>query len=52
MALQLTGAAKKDPSPLQLRLPIVVNRRRPDRIDYSDRSLAYYPVQVENFSRV
>jgi NADPH-dependent glutamate synthase beta subunit-like oxidoreductase/NAD(P)H-flavin reductase len=50
MALQLTGAAKKDSiANLQLRLPIVVIGGGLTAIDTATESLAYYPVQVEKF---
>lgn len=50
MALQLTGAAKKDSiANLQIRLPIVVIGGGLTAIDTATESLAYYPVQVEKF---
>ena len=50
MALQLTGAAKKDSiANLQLRLPVVVIGGGLTAIDTSTESLAYYPLQVEKF---
>jgi len=50
MALQLTGAAKKDSiTNLQLRLPVVVIGGGLTAIDTATESLAYYPVQVEKF---
>ncbi len=50
MALQLTGAAKKDSiANLQLRLPVVVIGGGLTAIDTSTESLAYYPIQVEKF---
>jgi very-short-patch-repair endonuclease/NADPH-dependent glutamate synthase beta subunit-like oxidoreductase len=50
MALQLTGAAKKDSiANLQLRLPVVVIGGGLTAIDTATESLAYYPVQVEKF---
>ncbi len=50
MALQLTGAAKKDSiANLQVRLPIVVIGGGLTAIDTATESLAYYPVQVEKF---
>jgi NADPH-dependent glutamate synthase beta subunit-like oxidoreductase/NAD(P)H-flavin reductase len=50
MALQLTGAAKRDSiANLQLRLPIVVVGGGLTAIDTATESLAYYPVQVEKF---
>lgn len=50
MALQLTGAAKKDSiTNLQLRLPVLVIGGGLTGIDTATESLAYYPVQVEKF---
>src|SRR5207244_11338253 len=50
MALQLTGAAKKDSiANLQIRLPVVVVGGGLTAIDTATESLAYYPVQVEKF---
>ena len=50
MALQLTGAAKKDSiANLQIRLPIVVIGGGLTAIDTATESIAYYPVQVEKF---
>ncbi|MFO0388626.1 MAG: FAD-dependent oxidoreductase [Alphaproteobacteria bacterium] len=50
MALQLTGAAKKDSiANLQVRLPVVVIGGGLTAIDTATESLAYYPVQVEKF---
>lgn len=50
MALQLTGAAKKDSiANLQLRLPVVVIGGGLTAVDAATESLAYYPVQVEKF---
>ena len=50
MALQLTGAAKKDSiANLQVRLPIVVIGGGLTAIDTATESLAYYPIQVEKF---
>ncbi len=50
MALQLTGAAKKDSlANLQLRLPVVVIGGGLTAIDTATESLAYYAVQVEKF---
>jgi len=50
MALQLTGAAKKDSiANLQLRLPVVVIGGGLTAIDTATESLAYYPLQVEKF---
>ncbi len=50
MALQLTGAAKKDSiANMQLRLPVVVIGGGLTAIDTATESLAYYPVQVEKF---
>lgn len=51
MALQLTGAAKKDSiANLQIRLPVVVIGGGLTAIDTATESLAYYPLQVEKFS--
>ncbi|MBI4185226.1 MAG: FAD-dependent oxidoreductase [Proteobacteria bacterium] len=50
MALQLTGAAKRDSvANLQLRLPVVVVGGGLTAIDTATEALAYYPVQVEKF---
>ena len=50
MALQLTGAAKKDSiANLQIRLPVVVIGGGLTAIDTATESLAYYPIQVEKF---
>jgi NADPH-dependent glutamate synthase beta subunit-like oxidoreductase/NAD(P)H-flavin reductase len=50
MALQLTGAAKKDSvANMQLRLPVVVVGGGLTAIDTATEALAYYPVQVEKF---
>jgi NADPH-dependent glutamate synthase beta subunit-like oxidoreductase/NAD(P)H-flavin reductase len=50
MALQLTGAAKRDTvANMQLRLPVVVVGGGLTAIDTATESLAYYPVQVEKF---
>ncbi len=50
MALQLTGAAKKDSiANMQLRLPVVVIGGGLTAIDTGTEALAYYPVQVEKF---
>ncbi len=50
MALQLTGAAKKDSiANLQIRLPVVVIGGGLTAIDTATEALAYYPVQVEKF---
>lgn len=50
MALQLTGAAKKDSiANLQVRLPVVVIGGGLTAIDTATESLAYYPLQVEKF---
>ena len=50
MALQLTGAAKKDSiANLQIRLPVIVIGGGLTAIDTATESLAYYPVQVEKF---
>jgi len=50
MALQLTGAAKKDSiANMQLRLPVVVVGGGLTAIDTATESLAYYPIQVEKF---
>src|SRR5690606_3866025 len=50
MALQLTGAAKRDSvANLQLRLPVVVIGGGLTAIDTATEALAYYPVQVEKF---
>lgn len=50
MALQLTGAAKKDSiANMQLRLPVLVIGGGLTAIDTATESLAYYAVQVEKF---
>ena len=50
MALQLTGAARKDSiANLQIRLPVVVIGGGLTAIDTATEALAYYPVQVEKF---
>jgi NADPH-dependent glutamate synthase beta subunit-like oxidoreductase/NAD(P)H-flavin reductase len=50
MALQLTGAAKRDSiANMQLRLPVVVIGGGLTAIDTATESLAYYPLQVEKF---
>jgi NADPH-dependent glutamate synthase beta subunit-like oxidoreductase/NAD(P)H-flavin reductase len=50
MALQLTGAAKRDSvANLQIRLPVVVIGGGLTAIDTATESLAYYAVQVEKF---
>ncbi|MPZ30183.1 MAG: pyridine nucleotide-disulfide oxidoreductase [Rhodospirillales bacterium] len=50
MALQLTGAAKKDSiANLQIRLPVAVIGGGLTAIDTATESLAYYPLQVEKF---
>lgn len=50
MALQLTGAAKKDSiANLQLRLPVIVIGGGLTAIDTATESMAYYPIQVEKF---
>ncbi|MDX1975313.1 MAG: FAD-dependent oxidoreductase [Rickettsiales bacterium] len=50
MALQLTGAAKKDSiANLQIRLPVVVIGGGLTAVDTATESLAYYPIQVEKF---
>ena len=50
MALQLTGAAKRDSvANLQIRLPAVVVGGGLTAIDTATETLAYYPVQVEKF---
>ncbi len=50
MALQLTGAAKKDSiANLQIRLPVVVVGGGLTAIDTATESLAYYPLQVEKY---
>ncbi|MCE2927070.1 MAG: FAD-dependent oxidoreductase [Rickettsiales bacterium] len=50
MALQLTGAAKKDSiANLQVRLPAVVIGGGLTAIDTATELLAYYPLQVEKF---
>jgi NADPH-dependent glutamate synthase beta subunit-like oxidoreductase/NAD(P)H-flavin reductase len=51
MALQLTGAAKKDSiANLQIRLPVVVIGGGLTAIDTATEAMAYYPVQVKKFS--
>ncbi|MSP81452.1 MAG: pyridine nucleotide-disulfide oxidoreductase [Alphaproteobacteria bacterium] len=50
MALQLTGAAKRDSvANLQIRLPVVVVGGGLTAVDTATEALAYYPVQVEKF---
>jgi len=50
MALQLTGAAKRDSvANLQIRMPIVVIGGGLTAIDTATESLAYYVVQIEKF---
>jgi len=50
MALQLTGAAKRDSiANMQLRLPVVIIGGGLTAIDTATESLAYYVVQVEKF---
>ena len=50
MALQLTGAAKRDSlANMQLRLPVVVIGGGLTAIDTATEALAYYPLQVEKF---
>ncbi len=50
MALQLTGAAKRDSiANMQLRLPVLVIGGGLTAIDTATESLAYYAVQVEKF---
>ncbi|UCH17866.1 MAG: FAD-dependent oxidoreductase [Burkholderiales bacterium] len=50
MALQLTGAAKRDSlANMQLRLPVLVIGGGLTAIDTATESLAYYTVQVEKF---
>ena len=50
MALQLTGAAKRDSvANLEIRLPIVVIGGGLTAVDTATESLAYYPIQVEKF---
>jgi NADPH-dependent glutamate synthase beta subunit-like oxidoreductase/NAD(P)H-flavin reductase len=50
MALQLTGAAKRDSvANLQIRMPVVVVGGGLTAIDTATEALAYYPVQVEKF---
>jgi NADPH-dependent glutamate synthase beta subunit-like oxidoreductase/NAD(P)H-flavin reductase len=50
MALQLTGAARKDSiANLQMRLPVVVIGGGLTAIDTATEAMAYYPVQVEKF---
>ncbi|MBY0281425.1 MAG: FAD-dependent oxidoreductase [Alphaproteobacteria bacterium] len=51
MALQLTGAAKKDSlANLQVRLPVVVIGGGLTAIDTATEAMAYYPVQVKKFA--
>lgn len=50
MALQLTGAAKKDSiANLTVRLPVVVIGGGLTAVDSTTESMAYYPIQVEKF---
>ena len=50
MALQLTGAARKDSlSNLQISLPAIVIGGGLTAIDTATETLAYYPIQVEKF---
>ncbi|MCU0868607.1 MAG: FAD-dependent oxidoreductase, partial [Burkholderiales bacterium] len=50
MALQLTGAAKRDSiANMQVRLPVVVVGGGLTAIDTATESAAYYPLQVEKF---
>ena len=50
MALQLTGAAKKDSvANLQVRMPVVVIGGGLTAVDTATESMAYYVVQVEKF---
>ncbi len=50
MALQLTGAARKDSiANMQVRLPVVVIGGGLTAVDTATESLAYYPGQVEKF---
>ncbi|MBF0128501.1 MAG: FAD-dependent oxidoreductase [Alphaproteobacteria bacterium] len=50
MALQLTGAARKDTvANLQIRLPVVVIGGGLTAIDTATEALAYYTIQVEKF---
>lgn len=50
MALQLTGAAKKDSiANLAIRLPVVVIGGGLTAVDSATESMAYYPIQVEKF---
>ena len=50
MALQLTGAAKKDSlANLTIRLPVVVIGGGLTAVDSATESMAYYPIQVEKF---
>jgi NADPH-dependent glutamate synthase beta subunit-like oxidoreductase/NAD(P)H-flavin reductase len=50
MALQLTGAAKRDSiANMQLRLPVVVIGGGLTAVDTATESLAYYPLQVDKF---
>src|SRR5208283_4767598 len=52
MALQLTGAAKRDSlANMQMRLPVVVIGGGLTAIDTATESLAYYVVQVGKFLR-
>ena len=51
MALQLTGAAKKDSlANLQIRLPVVVIGGGLTAIDTATEAMAYYPIQVKKFA--
>ncbi len=50
MALQLTGAAKRDSiANLQVRLPVIVVGGGLTAVDAATEALAYYPQQVEKF---
>jgi NADPH-dependent glutamate synthase beta subunit-like oxidoreductase/NAD(P)H-flavin reductase len=50
MALQLTGAAKKDSiANLAIRLPVVVIGGGLTAVDSATESMAYYPIQIEKF---
>lgn len=52
MSLQLTGAARQDSiSNLQIRMPVIVIGGGLTAIDAATEALAYYPVQVEKFSK-
>ena len=52
MSLQLTGAAKEDSmANLQIRMPIVIIGGGLTAIDAATEAAAYYPMQVEKFSR-